>query len=679
MITKPFTKQYTNIRPPRWRNAKYHKLAASVWFTVLLFLASADLVVADNKSPSEIADAWVKEQGFAPKVIPDLIEDVSEPMAVIINRVASTIRYASKKRGKTCNKAALMRADYISNEATRSRLLRGALKTGIDALTAIPNVAKNLGEFIKDKTKEQIKKLILDKLSAQSPEAFSMNVTVGDCKTSMRIVWNKKKMRYAVFITGDCDCKKVVYAIAGERGPKPRKTRLRKWTVTAEGTIKVGFKNGKPKIYVPVLAVENLKVKADCSCTKTSFLIPDRFPYGYYCSLWPDDGETWPGQVAGEETLLLTGESGPTISMDTIVFGTVQPFTLDSPQGGAELVAEEDTDADFDPVFSFPAFPGGIAGTASDLVWLWAAFLEQRYPEGETPALSRLEQSVGSLGRAGLDSPPNLTDGLNALDALFIAEFAYWLDELAHIEPGLTIEQREDIAENIIELEIIGITEREFLPVLIGFDTPIQSSSENSVEIHRLDDLTVVMNNVWEHRFGTGTDYCPPTDDSPVAILGAIARMASGAVDTDILDFEHVVPLTETSAFNVFDVTSEKDIGFLLDVQDGRAQSIPTIDGVLAEPHVTGGVVGEMTAAYLSLRQFAGAAHILPKFLGSERLESIETVNFAGLLRRHAQPTVESALSIPAVLEPATPQTMLFDSSGMMNPTRVPLLSIPSN
>ncbi len=160
-----------------------------------------------------------------------------------------------------CKMAANLQADWNLNELSRE-YLKGGLRTVWDIIKNILSFGSSgLADFLKDIAKDKITDAVKDYFDTQPPEVYTneRQSPYSICGNTVEsIIWDKKAGTFEIFISGDCQCKKVAI-VSGQ----VTTIELRDWVVYLSGKVKVDVVDDK--ITYSLVDVKQM-TNANCGC-----------------------------------------------------------------------------------------------------------------------------------------------------------------------------------------------------------------------------------------------------------------------------------------------------------------------------------------------------------------------------------------------------------------------------
>ncbi len=296
------------------------------------------------------------------------------------------------------------------------------------------------------------------------------------------------------------------------------------------------------------------------------------------------------------------------------------------------------------------------------------------------------------------DVRANEQQGLTAMHTLWMREHNRIADEIAESDPSLNDEQIYQQARAIVIGEIQAITFHEYLPTLLGrdaierydgYDSTVDPTISNlfataafryghtalSSELKRLDDEG---NEIEEGNIALRDAFFNPTDILELGIdplLKGLASNVSQEIDTQLVDDvrnflfgppgsggfdlaslniqrgrDHGLPdynsvrvqlgLEPSETFA--DISSDPEVQAKLEEAYGTVDNIDVWVGALAEDHVPGASVGELTRTVLA-EQFAalrdGDRFWYQNTFEGQQLREIDRTRLSDVIERNTQLT----------------------------------------
>ncbi|MCG8652022.1 MAG: dockerin type I domain-containing protein [Pirellulales bacterium] len=292
----------------------------------------------------------------------------------------------------------------------------------------------------------------------------------------------------------------------------------------------------------------------------------------------------------------------------------------------------------------------------------------------------------------------NEQSGLTAMHTLWMREHNRIADEISASDPSLSDEEIYQLARRTVIAEIQAITFNEYLPALLGrsavpryqgYDSSVDPSISNlfataifrfghtqlSSELMRLDDDGNVIEAGHLALRDAFFNPSPITEEGIDSLLKGLATNVSQEIDTQVIDDvrnflfgspgsggfdlaslniqrgrDHGLPdynsvrqqLGLERAETFADITSDPELQAKLEQAYGDVDSIDVWVGALAEDHVRGGSVGELTRTVL-LEQFTALRDgdrfwYQNLFRGSE-LREIERTRLSDVIERNTDLT----------------------------------------
>lgn len=184
-------------------------------------------------------------------------EKMSPEMSNVFVRVSQ--KHDANPLGGACPMAAHGNASNILFDLKYQGQTMWFFETCFDIIGSIISVQKSMGEFLKDKTKKQVEKALIDYFDSVPPETFSQTGTKQGCDYSVVASIDYSRKTYEVGMIANCKCQPIRIPLRKGSGV------VRSWKLYASGGLEMNVNDNFVKATIG--RVKKYAFIPDCNCT----------------------------------------------------------------------------------------------------------------------------------------------------------------------------------------------------------------------------------------------------------------------------------------------------------------------------------------------------------------------------------------------------------------------------